>query len=101
MKHLVFTLLWTLATHAAVPDDLNEKEITEARKLYVAKCAKCHQFYEPKSYKEPEWRIWIEKMSRKSKLNPAQEKLINRYLDSWRADRLPKTAKPRSAASSN
>jgi hypothetical protein len=41
---------------------LSEKEMAAARKPYVAKCAKCHKFYEPKSYARPSgksgWSRW-------------------------------------------
>jgi cytochrome c553 len=99
MKIEFLILLGALAalTTAAAPIELSDQEMAAARKLYLAKCAKCHAFYEPKDYKEPQWRLWMEKMGRKSKLDGDQDKLINRYLDAWRADRLPKTAKPRGA----
>ncbi len=70
--------------------DLNPGEIKEARKLYVAKCAKCHRFYEPQDYSEGDWRRWMEAMSRKSKLKPDQEELLRRYLDEYRAGRIAK-----------
>ncbi len=69
--------------------DLTPSEAAAARKLYTAKCAKCHRFYEPAAYPEAEWRLWMDKMSRKAKLKPEQEKLLNRYLDACRAERKP------------
>lgn len=75
---------------AASAADLSAKELTAARKIYVAKCAKCHRFYEPKEYSESDWRMWMEKMGRKSKLKPAQSDLLNRYVDEYRAGRIPK-----------
>ena len=39
-------------------------------------CAKCHKFYEPKSYSEPDWRRWMESMSRKAKLKTEDDKLL-------------------------
>lgn len=85
-------LLIVLAADAPAPSaaDLSAKELTTARKIYVAKCAKCHRFYEPKEYSESDWRMWMEKMGRKSKLKPAQSDLLNRYLDSYRAGRIPR-----------
>jgi hypothetical protein len=64
-------------------------ELTEARNLYVAKCAKCHRFYEPTNYTEPDWRRWMEKMNKKSKLKPEQVGVLARFLDACRAGRLP------------
>jgi hypothetical protein len=65
------------------------KDVVAARKLYVAKCAKCHRFYEPKAYSEPDWQTWMAKMTRKSKLKPDQAALLDRYLDAYRAGGLP------------
>jgi hypothetical protein len=82
-----------LALAAADPvtgaDELTAKEITAARKTYVAKCAKCHRFYEPTKYSEPAWRAWMEKMNKKSKLKEEQASLLTRYLDAYRAGQLP------------
>ena len=47
-------------------------------KIYVAKCAKCHRFYDPTHYSQPDWVLWMEKMSAKSKLKAAQAELLNR-----------------------
>lgn len=77
------------AAHVASAADLSAKELTAARKIYVAKCAKCHRFYEPKEYSATAWRMWMEKMERKSKLKPAQSDVLNRYLDEYRAGRIP------------
>lgn len=65
--------------------DLTRKQRIAAKKIYDSKCAKCHRFYEPKDYSEDEWRLWMAKMSKKAKLNPGQDRLLNRYLDSFRA----------------
>ena len=64
---------------------LSDQEIVAARKLYVAKCAKCHKFHNPAKYADEEWRTWMRKMSRKSKLKPEQNELLSRYLGTFRA----------------
>jgi hypothetical protein len=69
---------------------LSESEMASARKLYVAKCAKCHKFYEPKKYTQAEWQKWMESMGRKSKLKPEQDALLNRYLDGYRSGQIQK-----------
>jgi hypothetical protein len=71
-------------TFAGQPE-LSSKEVLDAKKLYVAKCAKCHKFYEPKGYSDPAWQKWMDSMSRKSKLKPEQEKLLKSYLDAYRS----------------
>ena len=82
-------LLIGVAHPAANADELTLKELTAARKVYVAKCAKCHRFYEPTNYSEYDWRTWMEKMNKKSKLKGEQAGLLTRYLDAYRAGRLP------------
>ena len=64
---------------------LSDQEIAAARKLYVAKCAKCHKFHNPAKYTDEEWHTWMRKMSRKSKLKPEQNELLSRYLGTFRA----------------
>ena len=78
-----------VAHPAESADQLTAKEISTARKIYVAKCAKCHRFYEPANYSEPDWRTWMEKMSKKSKLEEEQARLLTQYLAAYRAGRLP------------
>ena len=65
------------AKDAGVPQD----ETKAGRKLYVAKCAKCHKFYEPANYSDEEWQVWMKKMSKKSKLKPEQEAMLSRYIE--------------------
>ena len=69
MRTAVLLLLISVATASAGSgtDELTAKEITSGRKVYVAKCAKCHKFYEPKSYSEADWGRWMEAMSWKAK----------------------------------
>jgi len=73
-----------VAISAARAADLSGKELTDARKLYNAKCAKCHKFYDPANYSDAAWHKWMTKMSRKSKLQPEQEELLSRFLDAFR-----------------
>ena len=81
-------IAWAV-TAPAVAEELAVKEIAAARKLYVAKCAKCHRFYEPTNYAEPDWDTWMDKMNKKSKLKEEQAVLLTRYLDAYRAGELP------------
>jgi cytochrome c553 len=70
--------------------ELSLKDQAAARKVYVAKCAKCHKFYEPKNYSDEDWSKWMASMSRKSRLKPAQSELLNRYLEEYRAGKIPR-----------
>ena len=86
-------VVFTGASMQAEANSLSPAALESARKIYLAKCAKCHKFYEPRKYSAAEWDRWLESMSRKSKLKPAQEKLLEAYLEQYRAgtiDVIPK-----------
>src|SRR5881397_1567712 len=63
---------------------LSSKETQAAKRIYSAKCAKCHKFYDPNAYQQDEWAQWMQKMSKKSKLKPDQSDLLSRYIDTLR-----------------
>jgi len=71
----------------ALAQDLTTKELQTAKHIYDSKCVRCHRPYEPRDYPEEEWRLWMTKMSKKARLKPNQEKLLNRYLDAYRAEK--------------
>lgn len=81
-------IVFVVVQPVASADELTAKEIASAQKIYVAKCAKCHRFYEPTNYAESDWRTWMEKMNKKSKLKEEQASLLTRYLDAYRAGQL-------------
>lgn len=85
MKWLCSSLaVLALALAGARAAELSPTERKAAKDLYEIKCAKCHKFYEPTAYSPTEWDDWMKKMSRKSKLKPAQEELLTRYLGEFR-----------------
>jgi mono/diheme cytochrome c family protein len=55
-------------------------ETGAGQKLYVAKCAKCHKFYDPAKYSEADWQMWMTKMGKKAKLKPEQQEELSRYI---------------------
>jgi len=71
-------------------EPLTLKKVGSARKMYVAKCAKCHKFYEPKNYSDADWTRWMGLMSQRSKLKAEQESLLRSYLEEYRAGRVEK-----------
>jgi len=73
-----------LTAGAAREAGLSDQEVADANQIYAAKCARCHEFYHPDEYSRQDWAVWMRKMSRKSKLKPAQEKLLTRYLEGFR-----------------
>lgn len=72
--------------------ELSLRDQAAAGKLYTAKCAKCHKFYEPKKYSDVEWEKSFAAMSRKSKLKPDQKQLLQQYLADYRAGKVSKIA---------
>jgi hypothetical protein len=85
----VYILCGTL-TGCAAPATGKESPVNDSpgRKLYVTKCAKCHKFYDPAKYSDEAWKLWMSKMSKKSKLTPEQEQILSRYIDeTYRAKR--------------
>jgi hypothetical protein len=87
MRRLVLLSATVLCAFAGAlkAGDLTELETKKAKKLYVAKCAKCHKLYEPGNYTDAEWQSWMAKMIRKARLKPDQVKLLTQYLDEIRA----------------
>ena len=72
---------------AARAAGLSDEEIAGARRLYLAKCARCHKFYDPAQYNDKEWHSWMAKMSKKTHLTTDQEQLLSRYLETFRTNR--------------
>lgn len=77
------------AAIAAEREGMRPADITRAADLYVLKCAKCHKFYDPASYPDAEWRTWMTKMSKKSRLEADEANLLRRYLDASRRPSAP------------
>lgn len=76
----------------SVPDSANTGNLTredqrEAARLYTAKCARCHKFYNPADYSAAEWQMWMNKMSRKARLRSDQAQLLSRFLETFRSPR--------------
>ena len=85
MRLIWFTSVAALvALHATGAAELSTGDWKDARKLYNAKCAKCHKFYDPAKYNDEEWQSWMRKMSKKAKLKEAQSELLGRYLETFR-----------------
>jgi hypothetical protein len=79
----VFVL--TLAGVAGATE-LSGKDISAGKKLYTAKCARCHEFYDPVKYNDETWKTWMEKMRRKANLNDEQYKRLSDYLQLMRSE---------------
>ena len=81
--HRIRTL--PLSAKPANTAGLSAQEINDGRKLFIAKCARCHPLYDPTPYSDVEWRNWMTKMSKKAHLKAEQAELLSRYLGGFRA----------------
>jgi hypothetical protein len=87
MRSLLTLLVLIIALVAGTParaGDLTPIELRDARKLYIAKCTRCHKLYDPKKYSDQKWSTWMEKMNKKAKLKPDQAALLSQYLATLR-----------------
>lgn len=80
---ILFAIL-ALVLPLAEAAELSPTEAAAGRKIYLGKCAKCHELHDPKAYTDTEWTDWMKKMGRKSKLKPEQLELLARYTDTLR-----------------
>src|ERR1051325_4682503 len=89
MRKILSLLALVLATagllRPAIAGDAVLNDAAKGRKIYTSKCARCHKLYDPQKYSDAEWSKWMEKMSRKSKLNVDQTETLSRYLNTLRS----------------
>src|SRR4051812_20256115 len=69
--------------------ELSTEQEKEAHKIYINKCAKCHELYDPTKYTNAEWDKWMTKMKKKSKLKDEQFELLMHYTGDIRAGTRP------------
>ena len=56
-------------------------DANRSSELYALKCGRCHKFYDPAAYSSEDWDMWMQKMSKKTKLTSEQEQTLTIYLD--------------------
>src|SRR5947209_13583513 len=78
----------------ARPELPRSPENEQGRKLYIAKCARCHKLYDPRNYSDQEWQTWMVKMAKKSKLSPDQQEEISHYVEAAIRQPANQTKKP-------
>ncbi|MSR65352.1 MAG: hypothetical protein EXS18_06180 [Verrucomicrobiae bacterium] len=81
---ILFSMFAVILGGVANAAELSETEMAAGKKLYVAKCARCHKFHDPSAYDDEKWTEWMEKMRKKARLSNEQHELIFRYLDTFR-----------------
>lgn len=72
-------VLYTPAVTDAT-DSVSYEQLVEGRKLYVAKCAGCHNLKLPQSRTEAEWHKAMIKMQPKAKISDAERDLILQFV---------------------
>lgn len=95
-KSLVFGLLLAaMSSPAADRVASGNSGGDDGKKVYVRSCAKCHEFYPPSDYSQPEWDKWMVKMRRKSKLKTADFDRVLEFTQMLRNGEaeMPKTTK--------
>lgn len=60
-------------------------------KSYIRNCGKCHEFYTPSKYTQPEWDKWMMKMRKKSKLKPADFDEVQQFTQRLRNGQVEQT----------
>ena len=61
-------------------------DIAKGKVLYERNCARCHALYMPRSYTADEWRYYVKKYGRKSRLSKPHRGLVYRYLEEHSAE---------------
>ena len=86
MRSLFLSLVLLLTLAGVLPAGASDstKVLEAGQKLYTAKCARCHKFYDPAKYSDEAWHTWMEKMSRKAKLKADQKQILSEYLETFR-----------------
>ena len=67
--------------------ELSAVEEKAAQKLYIVKCTKCHELYDPKKYDDAEWDKWMGKMKKKARLKDDQFNSLLAYTQKIREEK--------------
>ncbi len=57
----------------------SEARLEVASRLYIVKCARCHQVYDPSDYTQSRWNFWMSRMSKTAHLDADQEQLLSQF----------------------
>jgi len=88
MRYWTVAYLLILAAPMARAADAMD-DWAAGKRLYTAKCARCHKFYDPAKYDDRTWNEWMGKMRQKAKLNDEQYAKLSGYLQTLRPTRGP------------
>jgi mono/diheme cytochrome c family protein len=55
--------------------------LVNGRKLYIGKCAGCHNLYAPGSFSRDQWSVIMPKMQGPAKISGSEAKTILNYLN--------------------
>ena len=68
------------ALHASHVPGVSVAQLSEGRRVYVARCGGCHNLYSPDRYGEAAWERAVDKMAPKAKLTARQREDVLAYL---------------------
>lgn len=64
----------------ASKDEAEQQVLLSGRELYVEHCSSCHDLYFPKQFSKEQWKIKLERMAVKAKINKQEQQNIYIYL---------------------
>ena len=67
---------WAWAAAAPPSTNALAGDAAAGRKVYVGKCARCHELYEPSQYNDAAWQGWMTRMQRKARLSDDQYRAL-------------------------
>ncbi len=75
MKYLLLVIFVIIVGCSA-----SKNYISRGEELYSEKCAGCHRLYLKAELTAQEWKITMEKMGKRAKLNDEEKKIVLSYL---------------------
>jgi mono/diheme cytochrome c family protein len=83
MAHIV-AFLAAAAVASAAAAESDAEALARGKKIYRSKCSRCHRFYNPASYDDEKWEMWMTKMKQKAHLDEGDFALLLTYLQTLR-----------------
>jgi hypothetical protein len=82
----VLALVAALTAACASASPVTGSGADDPASLYRSKCSGCHRPYEPASRTVTQWQAILDRMARKARLSPEQEKVLRGWLTASAAD---------------
>ena len=75
------TALYLPTNNDAIKNNVPLENLIQGRKLFINKCASCHNLYLPSQFTKQQWNPILMKMQKKAKLTDNQIKMISAYIE--------------------